>query len=489
MKEQHLNRTASVLFIVHIVTTVFGFVGLMSQLKLSDLAPMRSIVPLVLLLICFVSSTIVKFASGDPEKYIRFVAVSFSITYLLMVTMSSSNSTYPYLVPFLIVFVFSLDRISLRIGAIVFGLANLIRVIETMVAAEDVTSAMENVMTEIIITVLILVVVLNGIYLLSRFFDESIEEVTDALDKNVLVANKIGQVAQNVAERAASMSESLDAISESTTCMEESMQNILIGVSDTAETIGSQTMMTSDIQDVIESTGENAGNVVSINAETKDALTEGIKVMSSLFDEVERAKKASDEMKVAAEALKENTEDVRGITSIILSISSKTNLLALNASIEAARAGEAGKGFAVVADEIRNLAEQTKRETENITGIIEKLAANADKVNDCVEINTVSADRETEYAENANDKFRKIEEKLSELTASVGEIDKQINTLARSNAEIVDSVNTLSATSEEISASTSEASSLSEKNVQMINSFRKSMDEVLNDILELQNAK
>ena len=489
MKEQHLNRTASVLFIAHIVTTVFGFAGLVSQLKLSDLAPVRSIVPLVLLLICFVSSTIAKFASGDPEKYIRFVAVSFSITYLFMVTMSSSNSTYPYLIPFLVVFVFSLDRISLRIGAIVFGLANLIRVIETMVVAEDATSAMENVMTEIIITVLILVVVLNGIYLLSRFFDESIEEVTEALDKNVLVANKIGQVAQNVAERAASMSESLDAISESTTCMEESMQNILIGVSDTAEAIGSQTMMTSDIQDVIESTGENAGNVVSINAETKDALTEGIKVMSSLFDEVERAKKASDEMKVAAEALKENTEDVRGITSIILSISSKTNLLALNASIEAARAGEAGKGFAVVADEIRNLAEQTKRETENITGIIEKLAANADKVNDCVEINTVSADRETEYAENANDKFRKIEEKLAELTASVGEIDKQINTLARSNAEIVDSVNTLSATSEEISASTSEASSLSEKNVQMINSFRKSMDEVLNDILELQNAK
>lgn len=56
-------------------------------------------------------------------------------------------------------------------------------------------------------------------------------------------------------------------------------------------------------------------------------------------------------------------ERIQELTEDILSISSQTNMLALNASIEAA------KGFAVVAQQIRSLAEDSRKVANNIQDI------------------------------------------------------------------------------------------------------------------------
>ena len=81
---------------------------------------------------------------------------------------------------------------------------------------------------------------------------------------------------------------------------------------------------------------------------------------------------------------------VNELTDEILSISGKTNLLALNASIEAARAGNAGRGFAVVADEIRMLADSSRQTANNIQEI--NAAVNS-AVNDLIK----SADEMVRY--------------------------------------------------------------------------------------------
>ena len=72
---------------------------------------------------------------------------------------------------------------------------------------------------------------------------------------------------------------------------------------------------------------------------------------------------------------------INQLTTEILEISSKTNLLALNASIEAARAGDAGRGFAVVADEIRGLAETTRTTANDIQDISKSVQEAVDGLN------------------------------------------------------------------------------------------------------------
>ena len=71
--------------------------------------------------------------------------------------------------------------------------------------------------------------------------------------------------------------------------------------------------------------------------------------------------------------LTENSGRIGNIVNVIKEITKRTNLLALNASIIAAQAGENGRNFGVVADEIRNLSQQTRSSTAEITCIIEQI--------------------------------------------------------------------------------------------------------------------
>ncbi len=68
-----------------------------------------------------------------------------------------------------------------------------------------------------------------------------------------------------------------------------------------------------------------------------------------------------------------SVEQIDSLTKDILSISSSTNLIAVNASIEAARAGEAGTGFSVVAREVHQLAAscaETANRIQEVNGVV-----------------------------------------------------------------------------------------------------------------------
>lgn len=70
------------------------------------------------------------------------------------------------------------------------------------------------------------------------------------------------------------------------------------------------------------------------------------------------------------DSIKQRSQKVNDIISLIDGIAFQTNILALNASVEAARAGENGRGFAVVASEVRSLAQRAATASKEVSTLI-----------------------------------------------------------------------------------------------------------------------
>ena len=179
------------------------------------------------------------------------------------------------------------------------------------------------------------------------------------------------------------------------------------------------------------------------------------------------------------QTLQERADAVKGIADTIFDISSQTNLLALNASIESARAGEAGRGFAVVADEIRQLAEKTRVETENIASILGQLSENAAEAVNVVAQSAEAASEQDGLISRAVDTFGQMSENVAQLTQDIAEVDTMLTDLSEANNQIVDSITQLSATSEEVSAASAQAEGLSNKNLSNADNTKEILNQVL----------
>lgn len=261
---------------------------------------------------------------------------------------------------------------------------------------------------------------------------------------------------------------------------EDSVMEVVRGLSESAESVGSEatTMSRTASEAASQSTAvSSAAEDASANVQAVSATTEE---MAASVNEISRQVSEAAEIAGVAVIEAQRTDDeVQGLAesagkigevlSLISEIAEQTNLLALNATIEAARAGDAGKGFAVVASEVKNLASQTAQATEGISEQITSIqSATEAAVSSIQGIGTT--------IEKINDISTQISAAVEEQSAATNEISRNIREAADRTASVSTGIDSVASSAEETGQSTQTVLGASEMLGQHTGELRRSME-------------
>lgn len=243
----------------------------------------------------------------------------------------------------------------------------------------------------------------------------------------------------------------------------------------------SQAGQTTDMKNKIDAISESIGGITQ-NVEILTKSAELMKeydvsveqIMKELVDISDKSSQAIEDVRKQTELTNQSAQQIRTATEIIAGISSKTNLLALNASIEAARAGEHGKGFAVVAEEIRALADQSRESTEQIGKVVANLLGNSD----------VSV----EITKKVSEAFLRQNEKIQDTENIFNLLNQEIGKVSDSIHGIADEVEELSGHREVIENSITALANCADENADSAQQTAENMEEFRQIADECQNA-
>lgn len=278
--------------------------------------------------------------------------------------------------------------------------------------------------------------------LLQTKLKESIGESKNTADKLAITATLVDDLSKTSSNGAEQISQAINEMASTAQSMAETVQDANCTVAEIGQSIDRISERLADM---------NNSSEVSISA-NKVAM----EYMHKLTVASEKSSKTVDEISQKIAECSDAATNIKAATDAITEISSRTNLLSLNASIEAARAGESGSGFAVVAGEIQKLAEQSNNSAIEIQNVIDEILK---KVNDCVdkaqEMNVV-IDEQMKFLEDAKTKIDAMSIAGDELANGAEKIGTEAETLIRLKDSVMSNVSDLSAISEENAASSEE---------------------------------
>ncbi len=475
MTADNFRRTNRIVFFTYLVMYLYQFLTLGLAVVLAN-AGFAAFLQFVAVIVALVMEIVGYAKFKNSLKGGVLMASGAALMYFVIMAVGKTPTNFAFALPMMAVLFLYQDIKLMTIISGIMGGSFLIQLVRWLGDYEAYGDFVVIAPMTVILTVIICMV---GIRLLASFNRERLSEVEHSAAVTHEISQDVLKITEQVLNGFEEVQNSKEALRESIDITSVSMKGIADSTESTAEAIQNQAQMCSEIRENTSVAAQESEYMANASQKAIQSVNEGAQVVKELKQQAEIVVNASGDTVEATNRLTAKVAEVQNILGSILAISAQTNLLALNASIEAARAGEAGKGFAVVADEIRQLSEQTKGASNQITEIIGDLIKDVETAHDSIEKANGSIERQTDTIDAVSDKFNIIEEVVEELNERIKHMESAVDGIVSSVDVITENIAQLSATTEEVTASSNESVDVAITAAEEMTKF----DEILQDLL------
>lgn len=476
LEVKQLAENNKLAFVGLMIVWVLGFVVAFA-LQGTRKMPIYPIIIIMLIGLVFLLIGRFKFAGDSKGHLFMFLGILLAFFISLW---SNVNMPYLYAFTFLIcvvVILYRNNRICI-LGNAVAIIGNAVLNFLYFTRADD-PEPMKIIINDIFVVASATLSIM-AVRLMNVQTEEVLDEVKAKARASKETADRIRGVGDRIKDRLKDANVSVGDLSEAIDKSASSAQEISDSTMMTAESIQTQTEMASNITEALQEVSDNVEAMTKESEGAMAVVAEGNRVVEQLKQQAEMVAEINSSTAEMTKQLQQKAESIQNVIDTILSISSQTNLLSLNASIEAARAGEAGKGFAVVADEIRTLSDSTKESAEQISAVIGDLVKNINDASKNMHKTVEASNTQNELINETSEKFASIENSVSTLSNYSNEISDRVELSVQANNKVMDSISNLSATSEQVAASSENSLTVSKSCVDIMENTKSTLDEIFN---------
>ena len=294
--------------------------------------------------------------------------------------------------------------------------------------------------------------------MLSQYFNKTIEKIRQTIS---LISKSAAVIQSTGASLAVNMSETASAVNEIGSNIESVKKQILTHTASIVSVGAALQVMEGTIEKLDVDIAQQKDTVVSSSEHITQMLA-NIQTVTGVVQNnlrsLERLNAATDNGKAAvgtavdlSRAVNDSSIILLETSAVIQTIAEQTKLLSMNAAIEAAHAGDAGKGFAVVADEIRKLSEESNEHGKNITGILQNLKDQIEKVSGAALVIERQFDEMFTLVEETKNQESHIMERMQEQNAKSERIIEAMNKIDCITQTVKNSADEILLSSEKVS--------------------------------------